>query len=67
MVGLDLLGKLGTCSEAERAAVIDWVLAQFVLPGDTGNSSSLSFRPTCTRRFLQTAAVVFDAAVEVKI
>lgn len=36
VVGLDVLGKLGTCSEAGRAAVIDWVLAQFVLPGDTG-------------------------------
>lgn len=36
VVGLDLLGKLGTCSEAERAAVIDWVLAQFVLPDGTG-------------------------------
>ena len=47
MVGLDLLGKLGTCSEAGRAAVIDWVLAQFVLPGDTGTRRFPTLQQYC--------------------
>lgn len=34
VTGLDLLGKLSACSEADKARVKQWVLAQQVLPAD---------------------------------